>query len=233
MNVSGFFEHFLLGIATPLTAACVIPLYPAFVSYLASTGGGDDDGRGPPVALLGGLIVAGVLAFMTVTGVVFTFVFQESVNRVVEDVSPIAFGILAIVGSVLLVDPNGFSRVPTFEPPQSRYPALSAVSYGFFFGAIIIPCNPATISLFFARTPVLYDTHVESMLGFLSFGLGIGAPLLAFAIVSEPFSQRVTRTLAGYSSQINRTTGAILLVVAAYYLLFVFETVPVSVSVPR
>jgi len=223
MNFSGFLEHFLLGVVTPLTAACVIPLYPAFVSYLASTG---EEGGRWPVSVLGGLVVAGVLAFMAVIGILFTFVLGESVATVVEDISPIAFAILAIVGAILLVDPKGFSRVPTFEPPQSRYPGLSALSYGFFFGAIIIPCNPGLIALFFARTPVLYDTHVESMIGFLSFGLGIGAPLLALAILSEPFGNRVTTTLARYSSPINRGTGAVLLVVAAYYLLVVFETVP-------
>ncbi|TYT62747.1 cytochrome c biogenesis CcdA family protein [Natrialba swarupiae] len=223
MTLSGLVEHFLLGVATPLTAACVIPLYPTFLAYLASADAGD---RRRPVALLGLLVVAGVLVFMAAVGVVFTYLLQESVNRVVADVSPVAFAVLAVVGAVLLVDPSGFSRVPTLEPPQSRYPALSAFSYGFFFGAIVIPCNPATISLFFARTPVLYDTHAESMLGFLAFGLGIGAPLLAFALLSEPFGRQVTRTLARYSSQINRATGAILLVVAAYYLLFVFDVVP-------
>ncbi len=223
MNYTGFTEHFLLGIATPLTAACVIPLYPAFVAYLASAG---ENERERSVAVLGGLVVAGVLAFMAVVGVLFSFVLELSVNRVVEDVSPFAFAILGVVGLVLLADPKGFSRVPTFEPPQSRYPALSAFSYGFFFGAIIIPCNPATISLFFARTPVLYETHLESLLGFLAFGLGIGAPLLAFAVVSQTYSRRVTRILARHSSQINRITGGVLFGVASYYLFFVFEVIP-------
>lgn len=226
MNVAGFVEHFLLGVVTPLTASCVIPLYPAFLSYLASTG--DREG-GWPVAVLGGFVMAGVLLFMALAGLLFTFVLGESINRVVEDISPIAFVILFVVGAILLISPKAFSRVPTVDPPQSRYPGLSAVSYGFFFGAIIIPCNPGTISLFFARTPVLYDTHAESMIGFLAFGLGIGAPLLAFAVLSEPFSKQVTTTLARYSGQINRTTGAILTVVAAYYLLFVFELVTVPV----
>lgn len=226
MTVPGLIEHFTLGVATPLTAACVIPLYPAFIAYLGSAG---SDGKERSIAVLGVLVVAGVLTFMAMVGVLFTVVLQESVGRVVEDVSPLAFGLLAIVGAVLVVNPKGFSRLPSFEPPQSRYPGLSAFSYGFFFGAIIIPCNPATISLFFARTPVLYDTHVESMLGFLAFGLGIGAPLLAFAVVSEPFSRKVTTTLARYSSGINRVAGAILMIISAYYLIDVFEVVPVPV----
>ncbi|MFC7057579.1 hypothetical protein [Halovenus salina] len=35
MTLAGLTEHFALGVATPLTAACVIPLYPAFIAYLA------------------------------------------------------------------------------------------------------------------------------------------------------------------------------------------------------
>lgn len=220
MSLSGFVEHFLLGVATPLTAACVIPLYPAFIAYLASAGDGENERS---VALLGVLVVAGVLSFMAVVGILFSFVLQESVNTVVENVSLPAFGLLAVVGAVLVVDPKRFSRIPSVEPPHTQYPTASAFSYGFFFGSIVIPCNPGTIALFFARTPVLYDTRLESTLGFLFFGLGIGAPLLAFALLSEPFGRRVTSILARYSSPINRATGAILLAVSAYYLVVVFD----------
>lgn len=129
---------------------------------------------------------------------------------------------------MLLVNPKGFSRLPSFEPPQIRYPSATAFGDGFFFGAIIIPCNPGTIALFFARTPVLYDTHVESMLGFLAFGLGIGAPLLAVAVVSESFGRRLTGVLARYSNPINRAVGAVLLAVSVYYL----ATAPDVVSFP-
>ncbi|MHC3438671.1 cytochrome C biogenesis protein [Natrialbaceae archaeon A-gly3] len=217
-----FAELFLIGIATPLTAACVLPLYPAFLGYLASVGE-----RGHSVTLLGGLVVAGVLSFMALVGVVFTLVLGSSVSVAVESVSPVAFLALAAVGLVLLVDPSGFSRLPAVEPPHSKSPRLSAFGYGFFFGAIVIPCNPGLIALFFARTPVLFDSHLESMAGFLAFGLGIGAPLLAFAVLSEPFSRQVTRTLARYSDPINRGVGAVLVGVSAYYLTVVFRIVPI------
>ena len=65
-------------------------------------------------------MVVGVLSFMLAVGVLFTFVLEESVTRVVDDISPVAFAILAVVGAVLLADPKGFSRLPSFEPPQSR-----------------------------------------------------------------------------------------------------------------
>lgn len=217
------FEFFVIGVATPLTAACVVPLYPSFLSFLAS--GGRADGPRRSVALLGVLVVAGVLSFLAAVGFVVTMVFQRSLTGVVETVSPVAFAVLGGVGAVLLVAPRAFARIPTVEPPRTKYPALSAYGYGVFFGAIVLPCNPGTIALFFARVPVLFDSTTHSMLGFLAFGLGIGAPLLAFALVAEPFSSRVTRALTTHHGVVNRVTGLVLLAVAGYYLVFVFAIV--------
>jgi cytochrome c-type biogenesis protein len=226
-------ELFLIGVATPLTAACVLPLYPAFVAYLASSSGADGDAGidggtdagagGPSPALLGVLVVAGVLSFVGLVGAVFTTVLQESLTGVVAVVSPVAFGVLALVGVALLFDLEVFSRLPTVEPPQSRYPTVSAFAYGFFFGAIVLPCNPGFVALFFARVPILFETRLAGLLGFLAFGLGIGAPLLAFALLSESLGRRATRTLARYSGPINRVTGAIVLGVSLYYLVYVFD----------
>ncbi|RDZ48577.1 cytochrome C biogenesis protein [Haloferax sp. Atlit-19N] len=255
------FELFVLGVGTPLTAACALPLYPGFLAYLArqssranaespSPAGGTADGRGSrgrgdgnggegedgdrdgdgglPIAVLGGLVTAGAVSFMLVVGVVFSFLLELSLTAVVEVVSPAAFGVLFVVSLALLFDAKVFARLPTVEPPETRHPALSAFAYGFFFGAIVLPCNPGFIALFFARVPVLFDTAAESLLGFLAFGLGIGAPLLAFALVSERYSRRATRWFARHTTVINRVTGAVMLVVSAYYLLVVFDVLGVA-----
>jgi len=214
-------EVFAIGIGTPLSAACVIPLYPAFVAYLANN---ESDGAlgSRPIAL-GGFVVAGVVTFMGAIGFVFTRLLQTSLTRVIEAVSPVAFALLVGIGLVLLADLDLFARVPTVDPPRFEYPSATAFSYGFFFGAIIIPCNPGLIALFFARAPVLFETQLQSMLGFLAFGLGIGAPLLAIAAVSESSGQRLTRLLARYKTPINRVTGLVLVGVGLYYLVFIFE----------
>lgn len=214
-------EFFILGVVTPLTAACVLPLYPAFIAYLGSLGSRDHGGS---------VAVLGVLAFMAVIGILWTVVFGAGINDAVERISPAAFAALFVVGAVLLVAPAGFARLPSIEPPHFRRPRLSAFAYGFFFGAIIIPCNPALIALFFSRTTVVFpafDSQLEVMAAFLAFGLGIGAPLLAFALLSQPFGARVTKTLARHSGLINRGTGLVLVVLAGYYLAFVFAIVPV------
>lgn len=228
-TASALLEFFLIGLATPLTAACVLPLYPSFVAYLAATGGPDGSVRGPPPAVLGVLVVAGVVSFLAVVGLVWTVLLGTSVTGAVDRLSPIAFGVLAVVGAVLVVAPHGFARLPSVEPPHSRYPTLSAFGYGFFFGAIVIPCNPGLIALFFSRTTVAFpafDSQLEVLLAFLAFGLGIGAPLLAFAVLSQSYSRRVTRALAHYSRPINRAVGVVLLAVSLYYLLVVFQVVP-------
>lgn len=213
-------ELFLIGVGTPLSAVCVLPLYPAFVAYLASTE--DDEGGGPSPVLLGVLVVAGVLTFVALVGAAFTTVLETPLATVVEGISPVAFAVLAFVGIVLLLDLEVFGRLPTLEPPRFRHPSATAFAYGFFFGAIVLPCNPGFVALFFARVPVLFDSHVESLLGFLSFGLGIGAPLLAFAVLSESAGRRITRLLARHRGPINRATGAIVLAVSSYYLVAVF-----------
>jgi len=215
-------EVFAIGVGTPLSAACVIPLYPAFVAYLANNESTDGAVRSRPI-VLGGFVVAGVVTFMAAVGVVFTRLLQTSLTRVIEAVSPVAFVLLVGIGLVLLADLDLFARVPTVDPPQFNYPSATAFSYGFFFGAIIIPCNPGLIALFFARAPVLFETQLQSMLGFLAFGLGIGAPLLAIAAVSESSGQRLTRLLARYKTPINRVTGLVLVSVGLYYLVFIFE----------
>ena len=217
-------EVFAIGVGTPLSAACVIPLYPAFIAYLATNESAEHEDRSRPI-VLGGFVMAGVITFMGLVGFIFTKLLQSSLSRVIETVSPVAFGFLVGIGLVLLADLDLFGRIPTVDPPQFEYPSATAFSYGFFFGAIIIPCNPALIALFFARAPVLFDTQLQSILGFLAFGLGIGAPLLAIAAVSESRGQHIARLFGRYKTPINRVTGLILLGVSLYYLVFTFEVV--------
>lgn len=221
MALFGIFELFILGVLTPLTAVCVLPLYPAFLAYLANM-----DDKQVSIRWLATIVVGGVLTFMGLVGVIFAFILEVSITTAVEVVSPIGFVLLTFVGAVLTVNPNGFARLPVPEAPQSRSPRKTAFGYGFFFGAIILPCNPGLIALLFARAPVLFDSGLQSFAGFLSFGLGIGAPLFVFAIISEPYSRSVTRTLARYSSHINRGLGLIFVMIGLYYLIFVFNVVP-------
>jgi cytochrome c-type biogenesis protein len=208
---------FTLGIATPLSAVCVIPLYPGFLAFLSNQ---DDDA--PSVAALGVLVAAGVIAFMTGVGLLFTTVLETSLTGVVEMISLPAFGLLAVLGVVLLFDLHPQSRLPTVEPPQTSHPAASAFLYGGFFGAIVLPCNPGFISVFFARA-FLFSDPLSSLANFWAFGVGMASPLLAVAVVSEPWRDRVLGALTSNQRTINAATGALLLGISLYYLFGVFE----------
>ena len=208
---------FTLGLATPLSAVCVVPLYPGFLAFLSNQ---DDDA--PPIAVLGVLVALGVVTFMATVGLLFTTVLGTSLTAVVGTVSPPAFGLLALLGAALLFDLHPQARLPTVEPPQTSRPSLSAFAYGGFFGAIVLPCNPGFISAFFARA-FLFSDPVASMANFLAFGVGMGTPLLAFAVVSEPWRDRVLGVLTDHRRAVNAATGLVLLGISLYYLLVVFD----------
>lgn len=240
-GVAPFVEAFVVGVLTPLTAACALPLYPGFLSYLArsdragtSTGDGSDAGTASDGGAsrssfaLGLAVVAGVVAFMGAVGLVFAYFLQESLTTVVEVVSPAAFAVLLVLGVALALDHDAVDRLPGLDPPETGNAYGSAFVYGLFFGGIVLPCNPGFIALFFARTPILFDSPIAGFAGFLVFGLGMGAPLLAFAAVSEARGRAVTRALARNAGLVNRVTGVVMVAVAAYYLLVVFDVAGVG-----
>lgn len=216
--VSQVLTSYTLGLATPLSAVCVIPLYPGFLAFLSNQQEG-----GPSPAILGGLVALGVIVLMGSVGIIFTTILETSLTAVVEMISQPAFALLAIFGIVLIADLHPQARLPSIEPPQTRYPSLSAFAYGAFFGAIVLPCNPGFISVFFARA-FLFTSPLSSLANFGAFGVGMGTPLLFFAIISEGWRNQLMSILTRNRRAVNVLTGVILLGISLYYLIFVFET---------
>ena len=214
---------FILGLLTPLTAVCVLPLYPGFLAFLSNRFSSENGKvKGGSLAKFGVIVVSGVILFMLLLGLLFTTILQASLTSVIGIVSPIAFGILGIISLFLIFDVD-FSRfLPKYNAPVTGNPTWSAFIFGFFFGAIVIPCNPAFIAAFFARSLVV-ENFFSSMLGFLSFGFGLGAPLLLFSLVSAGWSQSVIGYLTAHKTIINRTAGIVMLGISIYYLFFVFR----------
>jgi cytochrome c-type biogenesis protein len=98
----------------------------------------------------------------------------------------------------------------------------TAFVYGFFFGAIVIPCNPLFIAALFTRAVTATD-FLFNLLQFLFFGLGIGFPLLVFAAISGAATDKVIGFLTKYQRVINLSVGLIMLGISTYYLVFVFK----------
>lgn len=219
MSLTEFATSFFLGLATPLTALCVIPLYPSFISYISKQL--DEDATQKTYALFGTIVVSGVISFMVALGLIFSTIIQASLTSVIEIVSPIAFGLLALMSIAMILELDFKSYLPTKSSPEFENPLLNAYSFGFFFGAIVVPCNPAFIATFFARA-FLFETPVTSLANFTLFGLGIGFPLMAFSIISSTKSREVISFLQSHEKVINKGSGVIMLGISLYYLVKVF-----------
>jgi len=209
---------YVLGLLTPTTALCVLPLYPAFLARMARLANRDRDDRAV-LAWTGLVVTAGVISFMAVLGLLFTTLLQQSLQRVIGVVSPVAFVILAVIGVAMMFGVEIRHKV---RLPEPKSPLLASYLYGFFFGAIVIPCNPAFIAAFLARAALVADP-VESILNFLAFGLGIGTPLIAFSLVSRAASRRFVNLLVARERAVSFTAGAVMTAVSLYYLIAVFN----------
>jgi len=211
-------ESYLLGLITPLTALCVIPLYPAFLARMARHAGGSKDDRGT-LAWIGVFVSAGVITFMALLGLVFTTVLQSSLQRVIGVVSPIAFAVLAVIGVLLMAGVHPYRKV---RLPELKNPLLGSFLYGFFFGAIIIPCNPLFIAAFFTRVATVTEA-LANFANFLAFGIGISTPLLAFALVTRASSRKLVNWLVRRARPIEIVAGAIMTSISLYELFVVFR----------
>jgi len=219
--ISDVGTSFILGLLTPLTAVCVLPLYPAFLSYLANKV--SIPGQKPqPLYKYGLMVVLGVVVFMAILGLIFTTIFKASLTKVIGIISPIAFGILIIISILLIFNIDFAKYLPKAKTPQSEKPMRGAFLYGFFFGGIVIPCNPLFIAALFTSTLTTVD-FAANMVKFLSFGLGIGFPLLVFSAISTTKSNAVIGFLSTHKRKINLIAGIAMFFISWYYLIFVFR----------
>ncbi len=211
---------FLAGLFAPLAAVCVLPLYPGFLAYLSNQFSGKESKK--TFIMLGLLVAFGVISSMFLIGLIFTKLLQTSLTNVIGIISPIAFGILAVV-SFFLIFNFDFSRLfPQFKVPVAKNPLLSSYGFGFFFGAIVLPCNPASLIVLFAISTSTID-FVSNMFNFVFFGIGMALPLLIFSVVSAQWSQEVIGFLARNKRKINLLAGLAMLGISLYYLIFVFR----------
>lgn len=212
---------FVLGLLTPLGAVCVLPLYPGFLIYLASQLSGKEPGR-TAIIFLGLVITSGVILFMLSLGLIFTTILEASLTNVIGIVSPIAFGILLVISLLLIFNVDVGRFLPKAHAPTTRNPWVSAFIFGFFFGAIVVPCNPLFIAALFTRT-ISATGFLENVLRFLFFGIGIGFPLLVLAAISSAATDAIINFLTKYRRIINFIAGLIMLGISLYYLIFVFR----------
>jgi len=213
--LAGLAASFLNGLAAPLASACVLPMYPGFLVFLSRQEAESS------VLGLGAIVSAGVIGFIMSVGLVFSALLGTPLSSVVQAVSPAAFAVLGAIGLALALGFDPGSRIPSMRPPQLSGPRRSALAYGLFFGAIALPCSAGVAAPFLGRA-LLFSSPVTSLLNFLSFGVGMAAPLLLLAGASDARRDEVVGFVKKYSSVLNRGSGAVMFAVSVYYLVVVF-----------
>ncbi len=214
------------GLFAPLGAVCVLPLYPGFLSYLASqiTDKEDEQAIKKKIILLGIIVTIGIILSMALIGLIFTFFLQESLTKAIGIISPIAFGILALVSLFLIFNFDFGKFFPKFHSPVKKNPYVSAFIFGFFFGAIVLPCNPASLIVLFAISAST-ASFIMNFFNFILFGIGMALPLMIFSLISAKKSKTVINWLTTRQRKINLWAGIIMLVISLYYLIFVFKII--------
>lgn len=110
---------------------------------------------------------------------------------------------------------------PTVHSPEARTPWGTAFLFGAFFGLVALPCNPASIILLFALSTTTVD-FLSNFVNFVIFGVGMATPLLVLSAFSMDANRMAVSFFTRYHGIINRCAGVLMLIVAMYYLIFVF-----------
>ncbi len=216
---------FLAGLFAPIGAVCVLPLYPGFLSYLAgqvSSVENEETGNKKKIIMFGVIITLGVILSMFLFGLIFTFFLQESLTKAIGIISPIAFGILGVISLLLIFNFDLGRFLPKLHSPVKKNPYVSSLIFGLFFGAIVLPCNPASLAVLFAVSTSITE-FIVNLLNFAIFGFGMGLPLLIFAFISAAKSKEIISFLTMRKKVINLIAGLIMLLISLYYLIFVFK----------
>ncbi len=215
--VTGWWISFLAGVFTPLGSVCVLPLYPGFLAFLSGRVSKENPRR--TVLILGLLVTAGIMVSMALFGAVYVTMVSMSLARVLSFISPVAFGILALVSILLILNVDIGAVFPGVGIPQARSPYLNSFGFGFFFGILVLPCNAASIVVLLALSSSPSGFMVN-FINFIVFGIGMALPLLIISIVSMQKSRTLIAILTTHKRVVNVTAGVLMLAVSLYYLFF-------------
>lgn len=214
---------FSLGNAAILTNACLLPLYPGLIAFLAGGGAGSDQPDLPArrtwsMAALGVLVLAGVLVAMTVIGLAL-YLLKQSFGGALGVLLPIVYGVVIVFGVLMLLDRNPFARLSLGSAPLLRSRSLSAFVYGLLFGPMTLPCTGPVILSAFALGAGSATELANGLLFFLAFGLGFGWPLAVLPLIALPVQRRLVSSVARHHLILTRAAGALLIAVGLFGIL--------------
>lgn len=206
-------EAFILGNSAILTNVCILPLYPGLMAFLA--GNANNEKAQTATKWLGLLVLAGVLTLMTLIGGLL-FLLQQSFGRILPILLPIIYGVVILLGILMITGRNPFARLSQAQTPMLRNPYLSAYVYGLLLGPMTLPCTgPIIVSAFLLGAGSVAQL-ADSLSYFFAFGVGFGWPLVLLPFIALPFQRRFTKWMTSNYKLLTRVSGALLIGIGVF-----------------
>ncbi len=209
------------GNAAILQNACLLPLYPGLIAFLAGNAGNERARKG--IALLGVLVLAGILTMMVVIGFILSLL-RAQLGDTLTILLPIIYLFVIAMGGLMLIGRNPFARLSTAQAPMLRNPYVTAYVYGLFFGPMTLPCTGPLIIGTFAYSAGNIQSIFDGLTFFFFFGLGFGWPLVVLPLAAMPVQRRIVSWLAQHHDVMTRASGVLLVAVGVFG--FITELLP-------
>jgi cytochrome c biogenesis protein CcdA len=101
---------------------------------------------------------------------------------------------------------------------------FSAYAYGGLYGVIALPCSSLVILPFTIAISLSSLSAVKAFIIFLTFGLGLGLPVVIVSIVSRAQGDWLVKQFASRTRLMNTIAGMIMIGVALYDLVILYPS---------
>jgi len=208
--MSEYLQAFLLGNAAILTNVCILPLYPGLLAYMAANANNEKSQKA--MKWMGLLVLMGVLTMMILVGG-FLFILQQSFSAVLPFLLPGIYGIVILLGLLMLSGCNPFNRLQMVQTPVLQNPYIGAYVYGLLLGPMTLPCaGPVILSAFLLGTNSAADL-ADGLIYFLFFGLGFGWPLVLLPFLATSFQRQLIGWTTKNYKLLTRLSGVLLILI--------------------
>jgi cytochrome c-type biogenesis protein len=199
---------------------CALPLVPGFIGYLATQA----EKMGERArSLIGIAVILGLITGMVLFAL-GAALFHTSLTILITAATPVVVAILILFGALLIVNHNPFYRLPQVHIPRIGGPIFSAYAYGGLYGVIALPCSSLVILPFTIAMSLSSLSAVEAFIIFLTFGLGLGLPVVIVSIMSRAQGDWLVKQFASRARLMNTVAGMIMIGVALYDLVILYPS---------
>jgi cytochrome c-type biogenesis protein len=195
----------LLNMSNP----CVLPLYPAFLAYLA--GNQQLLEKRAFTRWLGVITLAGLLTSMLLLGFILALL-QIEAGKALAVLLPITYTIVILMGVLLILHVNPLARLPAIRFPRLHNPILGSFLYGMLYAPVTLPCSSALVIGVFANAVNVTDA-LDGIRYFLLFGLGFGLPLLILPLLADPLRKSLLQWMNAHTRQLEQIGGVMLMAI--------------------